>query len=267
MKKLFLFTFIALVGLFGGRCSCNDPVSSSGEKTGAVSALIVVEKIGGLAKAQAINLAKAYVEISAEGETTLKDSFDLSGSEEQTKKKIFSDIKVKQWKAKAWTKDQIGTVIHSDSVNFTVRENDTVDVSLNLSAKFSMLTATYAPISDSATSCELWVNGVKVADSIFGQNSGLSQVRLNFDYLPASPSPGTPATVEMKIYGKWAGESALLWTGSMVINVISSQDINQTVSLAWVGPQVGGVDIEIVIGRIGTVTAEGNVQPRPNTSP
>jgi hypothetical protein len=267
MRRFLLYAFVAAVGLFGGRCSCDNTVSSVDEPTGSVHAKVFVDRIGSLAKAQAISLIKAYLEISAEGEATLKDSFDLSGSGQQTVDRIFADIKVKTWQAKAWTKDQNGTIIHLDSTTFAVVENDTIDANLNLSARYSMLVAKFYPISDSSKSAEVWVNGTLVADSTFGKNAPFDTLRLYFDYLPASPSPGTAATIIMNVRGDWVDPDTLLWTGQDVINVISGQDINRTINLSWVGPQVGGVDMTVVIGKVGTVMVDGVVQPRPNTGP
>jgi hypothetical protein len=237
------------------------------EPTGSVHARVFIDRIGSLAKSQAISLTKAYLEISATGEAALLDSFSLSGVGQQTVGRIFSDIKVKTWQAKAWTKDQNGTVIHLDSITFAVVENDTVDASLSLLARYSMLEAKFFPISDSATSAKVIVNGVVVADSVFGKNAPFDTLRLFFDYLPASLSPGTPATIRLDVRGNWVDPDTLLWTGQKVINVISGVDVNDAINLTWVGPQVGGVDMTVIIGRVATVMVNGVVQPRPNTTP
>lgn len=267
-NKIFLCFLIAAPVFFGVRCSCGDnPAASKPEPTGAVYAKVLVGEVGSLAKARAINLAKLYLEISAIGEATLKDSFGLSGSGQQTMERIFSDIKVKTWQAKAWTVDQAGKVIHSDSMTFAVVENDTVDANLNLPAKYSMMVAKFFPISDSATSAKVIVNGVAVADSVFGKNAPFDTLRLFFDYLPASPSPGTPAAIRLDVRGNWVDPDTLLWTGQKTINIISGADINEAINLAWVGPQVGGVDMTVIIGRVAVVIVNGVVQPRPNTAP
>lgn len=267
MKKAFLYLLLVTPILLGIRCSCDNSVSSASESTGSVRAKVFVDRIGSLAKTSAITLVKAYLELSATGEVTLKDSFDISGISQQTVSKIFPDIKVKTWQAKAWTKDQAGVVIHMDSTTFAVVENDTIDANLNLSAKYSMLVAKFYPISDSSKSAEVWVNGVMVADSVFGKNAPFDTLRLYFDYLPASPSPGTAATISLKVRGDWVDPDTLLWTGQDIVNVISGQDISKTINLAWVGPQVGGVDMTVVIGKVGTVLVDGVVQPRPNSGP
>jgi hypothetical protein len=44
-------------------------------------------------------------------------------------------------------------------------------------------------------------------------------------------------------------------------------DLNDVINLSWVGPQVGGVDITVFIGKVATVIVDGVVQPRPNTTP
>ncbi|MDD4902386.1 MAG: hypothetical protein PHE24_04580 [Patescibacteria group bacterium] len=270
MNKLLSFVLLAAIGVFYNSCSCGKgPTASVAEPTGAISAKIFIGPVGFLAKTQAgtaINLTKAYLEIMS-GADTLKDSFDLTGSAQQSKEKIFGDIHVKTWKAKAWTIDQNKKIIHADSTTFAVVENDTVGVNLNLSANYSMFVAKIFPISDSATSVEVYVNGVLVADSVFGKNASFDTLRSYFDYLPASPTPGTSATIKINVRGDWVDADTLLWTGQKVINVISGVDLNESINLAWVGPQVGGVDITVIIGKVATVIVDGVVQPRPNTTP
>jgi hypothetical protein len=267
MKKTLLYLLLAMPIFLGVRCSCDDPVSSVNDSSGSVHTKVFIDRIGSLAKTQAISLTKAYLELSAVGEATLKDSFNLLGYSQQTVDQIFSDIKVKTWKAKAWTIDQNGNVIHFDSTTFAVVENDTIDVNLNLSARYSMLEVKFFPISDSATSASVVVNGVVVADSVFGKNATFDTLRLFFDYLPASLSPGTSATIRLDVRGDWVDLDTLLWTGQKVINVISGVDVNDAINLAWVGPQVGGMDMTVIIGRVAAVVVNGVVQPRPNTTP
>ena len=243
-----------------------NPVALEKNPTGTVSAKTFIGSVGSFAKIQAINLTKIYLELTAVGETTLRDSFNLTGSGSQTVERIFSDIKVKTWTAKAWTVDQKGRVIHSDSITFAVVENDTVNANLNLAARYSMMEAKFYPISDSATSAKIIVNGIVVADSVFGKNASFDTLRLFFDYLSASPSPGTSSTIRLDVRGNWVDPDTLLWTGQKVINVISGVDVNDAINLTWVGPQVGGVDMTVIIGRIATVVVNGVVQPRPNTT-
>ncbi len=263
---------VSFLALLAG-CSKNNPVSEEATLTGSVNATVYLEKVGSLGKARAlgktsaISLSKGYLLISADGENDLLDSMDLSGSSQQNMNKIFSDIKVKLWKAVAWTVDQNDSIIHKDSTTFTIVENDTVDVNLNLSAKYSMFEARIFPISDSAKNAEVLVNGELVVDSTFGKSSSLDTVKMFFDYLPASPSPGTSVTIKMNIRGDWIDADTLLWTGEKTFDVISGSDLNETIVLNWVGPEVGGADISVVIGKVGTVVVDGEIQPRPNSGP
>jgi hypothetical protein len=104
-----------------------------------------------------------------------------------------------------------------------------------------------------------------VADSVFGKNSGLDTVKLVFDYLPALVDPGAANILVLNIYGDYIDQDVLLWTGQTTINTIASSDQGESLSLAWVGPQIGDANIIIVIGKIGTVTVTGEVQPRPGS--
>jgi hypothetical protein len=228
--------------------------------------MVKLGKTGSLAKASEISLDTLMLDLSATGEASIHQDIAVSGHDQQTVNTTIELAAGKTWKAKGWTRDLAGMIVHLDSTTFTVLENDTIDISLSLPARYSMISATFLPISDSAKSCELWLNGAMVADTVFGKNSGFSEVRLEYDYIPASLSPGTANTILLNIRGDWIATDTLLWSGQGVINVISGEDISQTINLAWVGPQVGGGDVSVVIGKVATITVSGQVQPRPNTS-
>ncbi len=266
MKKTIIYGVVAIAGLLGIGCSHkSNPAASAGTRFGSADAVVIVGPVGSLAKTEAIDLSKGYLRLSAAGETTRLDSFTLSGNAQADHEKIFSDLKVKSWQAKAWTVDVKGTVIHSDSVNFTVLENDTVAVTLTLAAKYSQMSGQIYPISDSASECVVWVNGSKVIDTAFGKNSSIDTLKLSYDYLAASVAPGTPDTVVMNVFGDWIDRDTLLWTGHGIVSVVSGVDTSVTIPLAWVGPKIGGADVDLVFGKIGTVTVNGEVQPRPNS--
>jgi hypothetical protein len=265
MKNFFLYVTIAAFAMFG-RCSCdkNNPAASTDSPTGAIEAKVIIWNVGSLNKTKAISLVKGYLQLSSAGENVRLDSFALAGNSQITIDKIFSDLKVKTWSAKAWSIDSKGMVIHSDSTTFTVIENDTVDVPLSLSAKYEQMPMYIHPISDSAKRVVVAVNGVNVIDTTFGKNSGIDTLKLNYDYLLASPG-GTVNSISMKIYGDWIDSDTLLWTGQDTVLVKSGVDIKKVIPLAWVGPQIGGVDISIIFGFIGTTSVYGTVQPRPNS--
>jgi hypothetical protein len=265
VKKIY---FIALLAIFLNCSHHSSPVSVN-TATGAVDVKVFIGPVGMLSKAQTsisgISLAKEYLQLSAVGEPTRLDSFTFSGHSQIELEKIFSDLRVKTWMLKAWTIDALSNVIHSDSSAFTVVENDTVVDSLYLSAKYSEMSAKIYPVSDSAKKCQITVNGALVIDTAFGKNSGIDTLRVMYDYLLASLTPGSSNTVSIKIYGDWIDQDTLLWSGSSTFNVISGVDASIVIPLTWVGPKYGGGDLILVFGRIGTVTVNGVVQPRPNS--
>jgi hypothetical protein len=263
VKKFFLFFVVAVIGLLGGRCSCDKgPTASNGLSTGAVEARVDFGTVGSLGKTQVITLVKGYLQLSSVGEPTRNDSCNLTGNSQIQVGKIFSDLKVKTWQLKAWSVDSKGVVIHSDSTTYTVIENDTGIVSLSLAAKCAQMPVQIYPLSDSVKRAVVIVNGAKVIDTIFGKNSGIDTLKLGYDYLLAS-SAGIVNTISMKLYGDWIDQDTLLWTGQDTVLVKSGIDISKIVPLLWVGPKIGGLDITNIFGKIGTVTAYGIVQARP----
>jgi hypothetical protein len=265
VRNLLLYCLIGAIGVVYSSCSCQkSPTASSGAEYGAVEAMINVGPVGSLEKAANIQLREGYLQLATAGETTRLDSFSLSSNVQVQVSKTYSDLRVTTtpWNIKAWSVDVNGKVIHSDSTTCTIIENDTVKVTLNLPAKYSQLPVRVFPVSDSMTEVKITVNGVKVADSVFAKNSGFDTLKMSYDYLQASPS-GILNTILIQAYGDWITQDTLLWSGQDTVTVISGANISRLIQMLWVGPKIGGVNVAIIYGAVGTVSVDGIVNPRP----
>jgi len=252
--------------------SCDLPTPPVSKDTGSAQVSIVIGKIGALAKKTAIELDTLYVTLSAPGETTIEDKFPISGNSQQTITKTYDNLAslVKTWTLTAVAKDVNGVTIHSGSTSFVVPARDVIPVTLDLAAQYSMLKANFYPIRDSVTRCELLVDAAVVDDSSFAKQSCLGDtVKLAYDYLSASPSPGKAHAIRMDVYGDMWGLDTLLYSGETAIDVISGQNASYTIVLNWVGPSApppGAATMTVVLGAVGTVTINGEIfKPVPDT--
>lgn len=172
---------------------------------------------------------------------------------------------LKTWTLSAYTKDAKDSTIHTGGVAFDVIPADTVDVTLDLDAMYSMLKAHFMPVRDSVTSVTLKVDDLSVDDSSFVSGAH-DTVSLAFDYLKTDAS--TTHKIELTANGVYWGFDYPLYAGDTTIVVNPGQDTTDTVVLEWIGPDkppVGGATMTVTLGAIGTVTVNGYLDFDPHT--
>jgi hypothetical protein len=265
-RKYFVYVVVGLIGLFGGRCSCNNksPTASVDSPTGTLAAKLKVGEIGSLGKRTAINLAEGYMQLTATGQTPRLDSFPLTGGSLALVDRYVANLAVGSWQMKAWSKDVNGVVIHSDSSSFVISNNDTTYDTLDLAANFSNLVLNF-PKSDSTTIYQVWENGRVIVNDTIAKGSLTGPLSRTFDYLPASVA-GTSDTITVKIFGDFVQTNVLLWDGQAVFNVVSGVNVTQVMHLTWRGPAIGDVDMVIKFQAAGKVTITVAPDPRPNST-
>ncbi|MBD3244248.1 MAG: hypothetical protein GF331_26890 [Chitinivibrionales bacterium] len=187
----------------------------------------------------------------------------MSGSDRNIVRAMFDGLAGGEtWTVRATTEDANGVVIHDGSTTFAVVAGDTVAVRFAIAPRYSMLNATFSPITEQVNRCVLMVDNEIVSDSQFAARTLTGEsVKLSYDALPASPE-GTRHVVQMDAYGELWGEQYLLYTGSLTIVVFSSRDTSYALDLRWVGPDeppTGAAAIHVYIGSIGTVTINGTL--------
>jgi len=255
LKRISVPVFIIIFMSFQSCDTTTEPSITT--DLGEVSLSILFEGVGSLSKTMAIDLENLYIELST-GTTVILDTVAVSGNSQIIVNNSYTDLVAGAWSVKAESKDANDVVIHSDSTTFTVIADNTVDVSLSLTSKYSMLIANFVGIADSVTRCELLVDATMVADSSFAAQSGVgSTLSLSYDYL----STGEQHTILLDAYGDMWGTEHLLYTGDTTVTVVSGVDTSFTISLLWVGPNEapsGTASVEITIGPTGTVTVNGD---------
>lgn len=136
---------------------------------------------------------------------------------------------LRNWKVKAYSRDLVDTVLHSDSTTFYVKPADTAQVSMLMTPRYSVLVARFVSTwnkVDAIKKLELRVNGTVVDDTTFGVKQKVFDLRLSHKYLKANAS----ASVELRAYtGTNAG--SLKYRKTVAINPQASQDSEITVQL------------------------------------
>jgi len=131
---------------------------------------------------------------------------------------------------------------------------------MDLASICSMLVANFAPIRDSVNRCELRIDSVIKADSLFAKQSRIGQtIRLLHDYLTTNVAH----RIIMNVYGEMWGLQMLLYTGDTLITALPGLDATYDVNLAWVGPNTppdGAVSMVVSLGSIGTTTINGQIE-------
>lgn len=251
--------------------SCSDaPTNTPTQKSDPGSAAISIQvgRVGSLGKVRNVELKKLYLSLSAPGETTILDSADLSGNSGATVTKDYSNLAslLKTWTLSAETRDANGVVIHSGSTQFIVPARNTIPVTLNLTAKYSILRANYFPIQDSVTRCVLLVNGIQQDDSSFAKQTILGDtVRLSYAYL----NTGVAQRIKLNVYGTMFGFDTLLYTGDTLVTPLAGTNANYSILLKWSGPALppaGEATMRVTIGSVGSVSVDGQlIDPVPTS--
>ena len=244
--------------------SCSNNINTPIEQSepGSANVSLNIGKVSTLGKNRSISLSKLYVALSATGETTRYDTFSLSGNGEQTINKTYNNLAslLKTWTLTAESRDVDGIVIHSGLKTFIVPARNIIPVNLNLGAKYSMLKASFFPIKDSVTRCELLVDAVKVDDSSFAKQSLLGDtIRLSYNYLDT----GASQRVRLDVYGTMWGFDTLLYSSDTAITPLHGANANYNLTLKWVGPALpppGRASMSVVLGAVGTVNINGKLE-------
>jgi YVTN family beta-propeller protein len=263
MKSLYVASALLFAIMF---FSCSNNLVTSPDKSDPGSADITfkVGKVGALGKT-AIELTSLYVTLSAPGETTIRDTFPLSGNSQQTIAKTYSNLAslLKTWTLEAESRDDEGVVIHSGSASFIVPARRDTSITLDLSAQYSMLKANFLPIRDSVTRCELLVDEILVEDSSFAKQSLVGDtVKLSYCYLRTN----ILQRVKLDVYGEMWGFDTLLYTGDTAITPVPGVNASYNVTLRWVGPALpppGSATMNVVLGAVGTTTINGQLLKEP----
>jgi hypothetical protein len=234
IRKMLLMALFFVVSFLVFSCG-KDPVSTSKgcANQGSAAISIKVGEVGTLAKKTNINLSKLYVVLSAVGETSIYDTFSLSGGGSATIVKTYDSLtSLKTWTLSAKSLDDEDSVVHQGSTDFLVKPNKTEKVNLTLLSKYSMLKANFFPIRDSVTRCELLVADVKVDEASFAKQARVGDtIRLAYDYLAV----GVTQKITMNAYGKMWGVDTLLYSNDTLITPIAGVDMSAKIGLHWVG--------------------------------
>ncbi|MBN1758674.1 MAG: hypothetical protein JW863_10170, partial [Chitinispirillaceae bacterium] len=231
---------ILFISLLTAMMNCNNLTPNGSTdlhaETGTAQINIDIGAIGTIAKKKTIELERLIFTLSCSDEDTIRDTIDISGSGGNNVQKTIGDLAApKQWRLSAITLDEQDSCIHAGSTTFTTEPADTIDVSLELDARFSMLRVSFNGIPDSATTLSIDVDaGDFSSDSTFEATSR-DTVVLTYDYLTAT-AEGDTHTVSLNVRGVYHGISTILYTADTTLTVISGEDRNYTVTLTWVGP-------------------------------
>ena len=258
MKRLFAGLMLSGFILISCSTGPNNPVDNN--SPGSANVSVRVGNVGTMAKRHDISLSKLIISISSQGETPILDTFPLSGNGQMTVSKTYNNLaSLKTWTLSVNTLDSKDSLIHSGSTTFNIQPRQTTDVSLDLSARFSMLKANFFPIRDSVTRCELLVNGTNVDDSSFAKQSAIGNtVKLAYDYLQTNIAQ----RINMDVYGKMWGLDTLLYAGDTTITPLPGSNASYTITLKWVGlalPPPGQATMTVTLGAMGTVTVNGQI--------
>ena len=170
MKKLIflmpVFVFLSIILL---KCGKDNPIEPPVKnESGTANFTIILNKVGQLAKTSEINLQSLCITLNS-NDTIIYDTVSVTGNGQNTVNKTYNDLACLEWTLYAESYDVIDKIIHSGSTTFTVQPEETVNVTLDLTAQYSMLVANFINICDSVTRCEVLVDGDLVADSSFSK--------------------------------------------------------------------------------------------------
>lgn len=278
----------------GGNPAGSDPGDGggpggggSGTFTAPVKATVALGKVGVLSKTSAITpitpitLRRLILTAvsSATPADTVRDTSTVAGSGALTVQRV---LKVKPrlaWTLRASTFDQRDSIIHrGESRPFAVEPADTAEVSLDLASRFATYQARFADLPDSVGAegdggrigigCDrlvLRIDGAVMADTALAPGNffrGGQSVHLDYDYV----TPGAHS-VTLEAYGR-IGQSGLsdayrglLFSGSADFNSAAGEDGSRPVILKWAGPDTGGSETTLILGRIGKVVLVGGFNP------
>ncbi len=230
--------------------------------------MIVVNKVGVLSKEAMkadITLKTLFVTLSADEEESINDTIPLPHDGSAIVCGIYENLTAnKIWTVFARSSDLNDSTIHSGSTKFTILPDQAVPVTLDLTAKFSVLVARFYPIRDSVNRVQVLLDGYSVADSLFPKQMMVGDtVTLEYNYLTTA----IPHDITLNVYGDYEGNNMLLYQGTYTLTAMPGENITCTVTLNWVGPIIhpaGDGIITVMLGSIGNAILKGELQ---GTSP
>lgn len=251
--------------------TCPNPAVS--KDVGSLSAKIIVgkvEKYGSLAKKSSINVNRLILQFTNNASYSKNDTTSISipqGTADTITKVLDSLPALRTYKVVAKTLDQLDSVIHKDSTTFVILPADTTNVTLNLASLFTVYEANFLNIPDTVQSGTGEKSSVKVDSLVISLDASAvadssvrpsafvkgSNVKVTFDYVRVGEH-----TVKLEAFGTINDYTGLLYSGTKVI-LFGNSDATKTVTMSWVGPITGTGSIEVRIGKVGKVTANGTL--------
>ncbi len=236
---------------------------------GSIELNLKVGEVGLLRKIAAaadIELVALYITLTADQETPRHDTISLSGGGSTTVNRTYSSLAAnKTWQVQAYTLDRRGRTIHTANSLFTVQAGRTANVNLDMPAYYSMLRASFYPIDDSVTRCQVQVDGGTVADSGFAKQTRVGDtLRLAYDYLYVGSH-----RIALNVYGDWNGSNILLYSGDTAVNIQAGAIQRYDINLVWRGPGVfrGSAQMTVVLGSVGRTDLNGRLLTSKNQDP
>jgi hypothetical protein len=243
--------------------SCHDEPTQPSQtaQSGSAKITIVVNKVGVLSKPARnadISLVMLFITLSTTGEESINDTIPLPHDGSTTVTGTYNDLAAnKKWTVSARSSDLNDSTIHSGSIKFTVLPNQRTAVTLDLTAKYSILIAKFYPIQDSVNRVQILLDGSSIADSSFPKQTLVGDtVMLKYDYLTTA----TTHTILFNVFGDYGGSGILLYQGAYTLTAVPGENLSCSVPLNWVGPIIrpaGGGDFTVLMGTVGRILVKG----------
>ncbi|MBN1758673.1 MAG: LamG domain-containing protein [Chitinispirillaceae bacterium] len=259
--------------LFLAGCNGNNITDTSDQKkseSGAVNVSVHLGKIGTLSKRSVIEMDYLVIQIrnTETDSIVVSDTSELSGNEEAIIDKSFPDLSAPDsFMLSVISIDMNEETIHRGSTGFATTPDDTVDVSLDLDALYSMLRASFNDIPDSIDEVTLMIDGLDTLDSSFTTGTR-ERIVFEYDYLDAD-AEGIEYDLSLRASGSFCGNDTVLYAADTTIVAISGVDTNFRIVLTWVGPDIphGAAEFTVTIGSIGTTSINTEFESIPGVIP
>jgi hypothetical protein len=249
-----LMTIVLLAGCTSDAInSCTESKAGSG----TAEVRIIVGKIGILAKSTPVEMKHLVLKISmnSNGSTIITDTMGLSGNGKYIASKHFSALSAPEvFTLEATTSDENGKIIHSGKTVFTTIPADTVHVSMNLNAIYSMLRVSFNAIPDSVDTVVLGITGVDTLEAA-SASAASDTIVLTYNYLRAD-TQGIDYHISLRARGSYYGKDTTLYAADTTVKALSGVDKSHAIVMKWVGPGIpdGAAEITVTIGAVGTTT-------------
>jgi hypothetical protein len=220
-----------------------------------------VGKVGALSKSSAITMKKLILTAIATGDKpdTVRDTSTIGGNDQQTVNRALKLKPKSTWVLYAKTLDQKDSVVHQGTTQpFSIKLQDTTNVTLILQSRFTMYQATFANLPYSAAvgnekigiainRLVLKVDGVAKADSsVKDAFSPIQTVVLGFDYVSVGSH-----NITLEAHGITGKYTGILYAGTANVTTVPGEDGKKSVVLNWAGPNTGVGQASIIVGHVG----------------